>query len=703
MKKATPGILGLALIVAMLITGFPSSQAGTIVWTNTLGGNWSAATNWSPNAIPSESDNVYISADGTYDVSLDTSTSVSNLVVGGGSSGAQIFHTGTSALVVNGACVINGNGVFDLEGGSLSGPGAVTIYGAFNWDGGSLGNGETVSVEPDGAMVLENGNDALYGALTNAGTIALVGGNLQLLGACFDNNGMLINLTNGLVEFQGDVSIRALCGTEAITNYGTILKTNTAGISDISAPFYNMGTLDVESGTVSLDSTCDLTNGIINFGISNQFAYGTLAFTAGPAQLAGTISATLVGDYQPIATNEFDVITYTAESGVFTNTNLPYLDAWQTNYGVSVFALTVLNARPMIYRIPNAEVQEFSTLALDATATDADQPPQALTFSLSNAPAGMTINPGTGLLNWSPAQTQSPSTNTVTVIVTDNGTPPLSTNTNFTVVVLEQNIAPAWPAVGVETVNESALLTVDEGATEKNIHGRIAGYSLINPPAGAAINSNGVVTWTPSQAQSPSTNIIVTAVTNIDPLDMSLPILVATNNLMVIVFAPALSPIQDYSVNVGQTLTFTNFGADNDPTRTLTFSMVSGPPSASVGGASGIFAWQPGSNYNATANSVTIQVADNNVPPLTANQSFLIYVGDLARPPSIGTPRFSGGQFQFQVSGPVGPTYYIEAAAALPSAQWTNLQTIIPTTTPFLFTDTNTPQAERIYRVELIQ
>ncbi len=679
-----------------------SIHAATILWTNTLGGNWSDPGSWSPNTIPSDSDDVFILAAGTFDVSLDTSTTVNSLTIAGEPGSAPTFHTGISTLTVNSSVAVNGGGSLEVEGGALLGTNAaVTVHGVLGWSGGSVGNGGSVWIAPDGIMALYSGNDSMYGPLTNSGTIALSGGNLQLLGACFDNSGMLVNQTNGLVIFEGDVGILALCGTETVTNYGTVMKSGTIGTTDITAPFYNFGTLDVESGTVSLDGTYSLTNGIVNFGISNLYTFGTLALSGDPAQLAGTVSATLVGDYQPIATNEFPVITYTSESGVFTNETLPNLDAWQTDYGQTNFSLTVLNARPMIDPVADETIGEFSTLADFAAAGDADQPLQALTFSLTHSPPGMTIDPVTGLIIWSPAQTQSPSTNSVTVVVTDNGTPPLSTNTSFSVVVFEQNIAPVWTNTGVKTVNESALLRVDMAATEKNIHGKIAGYQLVNPPVGASIDSNGIVTWTPTQAQSPSTNLVTIAVTNIDLLDTSTPILVAMTNFTVIVFAPTLAPIQNYSVSVGGMLAFTNIAADNDPTRKLTFSMVAGPPSASVGASNGVFVWKPGSSYNATSNAFMIQVTDDSVPPLVASQSFSVYVGDVLVSPTTGALQFLDGHFQFQVTGPVGPTYTIDATSVLPAAQWTNLGTFVPTNVPFIFIDTNSPQNARIYRVKL--
>ncbi len=189
-----------------------------------------------------------------------------------------------------------------------------------------------------------------------------------MLGACFDTTGMLLNLTNGVVDFEGDVSIMALCGTESVTNYGTVMKSGSEGISDITAPFYNFGKMDIETGTISLDSTYSLTNGNVNFGITDLYDYGVLALYNGTGDLGGSVSATLIGDYQPIATNEFPVVEYGLESGAFSSTNLPYIDAWATNYSEFSFNLVVLNARSFVAPIPDQTVAEYSTLTLNTAA-----------------------------------------------------------------------------------------------------------------------------------------------------------------------------------------------------------------------------------------------------------------------------------------------------------------------------------------------
>src|SRR5213075_826898 len=93
------------------------------------------------------------------------------------------------------------------------------------------------------------------------------------------------------------------------------------------------------------------------------------------------------------------------------------------------------NTPPTLVPIPNQIVTVGQTLSLTATATDSDQPPQTLTFSLlPGAPNGAFINPTTGAFTWTPSS--APFTNAITVKVDDNGSPALNATQSFTVTVL---------------------------------------------------------------------------------------------------------------------------------------------------------------------------------------------------------------------------------------------------------------------------
>src|SRR5205814_5636363 len=81
-------------------------------------------------------------------------------------------------------------------------------------------------------------------------------------------------------------------------------------------------------------------------------------------------------------------------------------------------------------------------LTVTNTASDADLTLNLLRSSLVSAPTGVNLDPSSGVLTWTPSEAQGPSTNLITVKVTDNGVPQASDTKSFTVVVTEANSAP---------------------------------------------------------------------------------------------------------------------------------------------------------------------------------------------------------------------------------------------------------------------
>ncbi len=99
------------------------------------------------------------------------------------------------------------------------------------------------------------------------------------------------------------------------------------------------------------------------------------------------------------------------------------------------------NTPPVIAPIPNATIAPEQFLTFTVSASDTDAPPNVLTFSLDpGAPTGAVIDPTNGLFSWTPTRAQAPSTNTITVRVTDNGAPPLSATRSFTVFVSDYSV-----------------------------------------------------------------------------------------------------------------------------------------------------------------------------------------------------------------------------------------------------------------------
>ncbi len=100
------------------------------------------------------------------------------------------------------------------------------------------------------------------------------------------------------------------------------------------------------------------------------------------------------------------------------------------------------NTPPTLTAISNRTVTAGTTISFTNLATDADQPPQLLTFSLMSPPSGASVDPATGIFNWRPTIAQA-GINHFTLIVTDSGSPNLSATQTFTVTVT----LPAQPSI----------------------------------------------------------------------------------------------------------------------------------------------------------------------------------------------------------------------------------------------------------------
>lgn len=112
------------------------------------------------------------------------------------------------------------------------------------------------------------------------------------------------------------------------------------------------------------------------------------------------------------------------------------------------FDNVTVNQSPVLAAISNQTVLAGQTLIITNSANDADIPAQSLIFGLSNAPTNAAINSSNGVFTWRPTIVQSPSTQTVNVVVTDNGVPPMSTTQSFMVLVTQ----PAQPVFSVFSI-----------------------------------------------------------------------------------------------------------------------------------------------------------------------------------------------------------------------------------------------------------
>ena len=299
---------------------------------------------------------------------------------------------------------------------------------------------------------------------------------------------------------------------------------------------------------------------------------------------------------------------------------------------VSVVLLQTANA-PTLAPVPNYTIVASQLVVFTNAASDNNSPPKPLVFSLgAGSPTNATVDPVTGVFQWQPTAAQAPGTNVITVIVTDNGTPPLSASQAFTVVVQEANLAPVLGVVPNQVVNALATLTVTNAATEPNIQSVTAGYSLVAAPSGMSITAAGVITWTPPQSQSPSTNVVTTVVANSNPYDPVNPQLSATNSFTVIVPAPPgiTTQPQSQSVTNGASVTFTVLASGTAPLAYQWYFNGSTLPGQTSAGMTlaGVATNQAGAYFVVVTNAAGVATSSNALLSVSSTQQALLYAGD---------------------------------------------------------------------------
>src|SRR6266702_719734 len=369
-------------------------------------------------------------------------------------------------------------------------------------------------------------------------------------------------------------------------------------------------------------------------------------------------------------------------------------------FSTSPSSTTASNSPPTLSVPPTQTINELATLIVTNTATDPEIATEMLSFSLVSAPGNATLDPATGVFTWTPTEAQGPSTNVITVRVTDNGSPPLSDTRSFTIFVNEVNSAPILTVPSTQMINELATLTATNTATDLDIPANILTFALVAAPSGMTLDSTtGVVTWTPGEVQGPSTNVISVRVT-----DNGTPPLSDTRSFTIIVnevnSAPVLVPISEKTVNEGSLLAFTAIATDADiPANSLTFTLDPGAPAgATINATNGVFSWTPPNGFSPATNTVTIRVTDDGSPPLSDAKTFTIAV--VSAPRILSITQAVDGIITLVWQAFPGRTYRVVSTTDLASGSWTALGADVTATgTTATATDDTSGNTQRFYRV----
>ena len=249
------------------------TRAGNVVWINTNGGNWSVGNNWNPHHPPGASDIAVITNAHNYTVTLDVSTSVSGLILGTTNAGStQTLSINGQTFTLNGQATVSSNGQFNLSSGTFIGAtntGGAVFSGVLAPSGGALAGKLTMASNGVLNLAGTSATNVLSGLtlLTNYGTV--IWSNTDLYGSSslqIFNHGLWDAQANNIFYGSGTV----------FNNSGTFRKSAGGGITtlDNNTTFNSTNTVDVESATLTIQKgTCSGTfntasGTILNFGSS---------------------------------------------------------------------------------------------------------------------------------------------------------------------------------------------------------------------------------------------------------------------------------------------------------------------------------------------------------------------------------------------------------------------------------------------------
>ncbi len=154
-------------------------------------------------------------------------------------------------------------------------------------------------------------------------------------------------------------------------------------------------------------------------------------------------------------------------------------------------------------------VNELSTLVYTNAIFEVDPSKTNFTWTLLTPISGLALNPTTGVLTWTPAEGQAPSTNTVLCEVTDSGSPPLSSTGTVIIIVQDVNQAPIPVSVPNMSVLAGNTLSLQLQANDPDIPPEQPIWGVASLPPGASLTTNGLYSYTPGPSDSGfKTNIV---------------------------------------------------------------------------------------------------------------------------------------------------------------------------------------------------
>ena len=271
-----------------------------------------------------------------------------------------------------------------------------------------------------------------------------------------------------------------------------------------------------------------------------------------------------------------------------------------------------LNAAPEVTTPGDQTNDEGDTVSLAIAATDPDD--DALTYSATRLPDGLSINASTGLISGT-LTFESATTVTVTVSVSD-GT--LTTEVDFYWTVIDVNRVPVVTSPGDQVNNEGDTVSLDIVASDPD--NDTLAYGATGLPDGLSINaSTGEVSGVLSYDAATVTSVMVSVSDAEDVTEMSFTWTVNNVNR-----APEITSSGDQVNDEGDTVSLAISAADPD-SDTVTYSASGLPVGLSIDAMTGEISGELGFDAS-TVTTATVSVSDGDI---NSETSFLWTVNDV--------------------------------------------------------------------------
>ncbi len=377
--------------------------------------------------------------------------------------------------------------------------------------------------------------------------------------------------------------------------------TNTPPVADAGP---DQGVAVGDMVTLDGSGSSDLDMDALTYDWSLMTPAGSTAVLSSTSSVAPSFTADIAGDY---------VATLIVNDG--TDDSAPD--------GVTISATFIGTNPPSIDTSPVTSGSVNETYSYDVDASDPDVG-DMLIYSLMQAPAGMTIDPTSGVISWLP---DTPGPADVDVLVTDSTD--LTDRQIYLILVNNGNDdqpPTLAPIADQNTIVGQGIMVIAVGTDPE---GETLRYGLTSAPAGMAINTgNGELLWTPALDQPGNFSATVSVT---DPggqmasESFDIEVLAETPNN-----PPVIDPVVNQPVDPLVPVQLTLTASDPDEGDILTFGLTGAPAALQFDGLTGDINWIP-SPDDAGITNLTATVTDSAGD--TDMTSFNIIVSEPPFPP----------------------------------------------------------------------